>query len=196
MALANILKIQRHDDYLVMLKVQLSSFLYLMTHYDFGSQIHDRVYTLNRKLSFQSICLCAAVRPFVFWSRRDFLKKPLPKPARIKRYCTLKMHIFSIRIDRSSRARGFQTWMLCFCCIVWLGSTLLTCDTLCICAYFQGIPVALDKHILGFDTGGESCFSLCRSTGSAQWCQSVCLDLFKRKMMSVRGPQPCRTCEE
>lgn len=30
-------------------------------------------------------------------------------------------------------------------------------------SWFQGIPVALDKHVLGFDTGGECCFFDCKT---------------------------------
>lgn len=38
---------------------------------------------------------------------------------------------------------------------------------MCTCVS-QGVPVTLDKHTLGFDTGGE-CFFYARSTGSANW---------------------------
>lgn len=59
---------------------------------------------------------CIPGRPFVFWSRRDFLQKLSLKPTRTERYCKLKMHIFCIENDWSSRGRDCQNLIPCVHC--------------------------------------------------------------------------------
>lgn len=61
---------------------------------------------------------------------------------------------------------------------------------ICACV-FQGIPVALDNHILGFDTGGDGCFhddhDLLTSThtGSLVWIHVSTYSVITAKVNSI-----------